>query len=179
MEVVEDEGTNILHFKKKTSKKAEQPPPEPEEQRQSLLEIMGEDEYFNLIIQVVCKPCKLTAQCCNVLSQNKDTKAVANIVNNTLSLVKFTDKTKLNKLKFLAVGMIARCGYLQLLEVAFNNADYNTAYQSVKFVCSQHPYNIPLWNLFNKIITQFVTHPVSSDSMLQNRQFYLSRKVHV
>ena len=41
--------------------------------------------------------------------------------------------------------------------IAFNNEDYTTAFDSVRYVCTQRPYSIPIWNLFNKIVTKYCT----------------------
>jgi len=38
--------------------------------------------------------------------------------------------------------------------LALNSNNYSAAYHSVKFVCTFRPYSIPLWNLFNKVITK-------------------------
>jgi hypothetical protein len=65
------------------------------------------------------------------------------ILSKLLSLGKISDENKTKQLRMLLIG------------TAFNSENYIAAYEHVRFVLHERPHSIPLWNLFNKIITRF------------------------
>jgi hypothetical protein len=85
----------------------------------------------------------------------------ADIIHDALSNVSFTDKSKVPPLRFLAVGMSCSLFYFCIyyiiicVGIAFNNDDFVSAFESVKFVCTQRPYSIPIWNLYNKMMIKY------------------------
>jgi hypothetical protein len=81
-------------------------------------------------------------QTCKVLAGQERYREAGQVLQSVLSLVKFSNEEYKNQLKYLSVS------------VAFTNADYSLAYDSVRYVCSQRPYSIRIWRLFNKIITK-------------------------
>eukprot|EP00026_Physarum_polycephalum_P001355 Phypoly_transcript_01356.p2 GENE.Phypoly_transcript_01356~~Phypoly_transcript_01356.p2 ORF type:complete len:348 (+),score=84.16 Phypoly_transcript_01356:1650-2693(+) len=101
-----------------------------------LCEILGEFQYSD----VVTKTCK-------VLAYFSRYAEAAEIIHDAITNANFSDKSKVPPLRFLAVG------------IAFNNDDFVLAFDSVKFVCTQRPYSIPIWNLYNKIMFKYPLPP--------------------
>ena len=159
-----------------------------------LAEILGEDQYCDVVTKVTSYPSPSPYSCppdpysrspplapslirlqtCKVLHYFERYTEAAEIIQDTLTNVTFTDKSKVPPLRFLAVRMSFYFSVFYFCSfsfpviinnfckgIAFSNDDFLAAFESVKFVCTQKPYNIPIWNLYNKMMIKYAPSSLS------------------
>ncbi|KYQ89004.1 transcription factor IIIC-gamma subunit [Tieghemostelium lacteum] len=95
-------------------------------------EILDEEEYFRLALDTV-----------KLYSYFGRSNEACSLLSYIQRNVKFTNHLNSHQLKYLFVGM------------ACEAENYMLAFKSVKYVCRLKPYSNMIWNLFNRIISNY------------------------